>query len=350
MSVVTTAPVLGFTDSTTRSAHEVLAAAQELAGPAHRGAVDRLPEEIRHIAGYHAGWWDAEGRPRQGGGKAVRPALVLASAWAAGGEDAAVVRAAVPAAVAVELVHDFSLLHDDIMDGDLTRRHRPAAWSVFGVGEAILAGDVLLTLALDLLAGSPGLRVLTGSLLRLCSGQSADLAFESRTDVTLAQCVEMAAGKTGALLGCACEIGALAGGADQDRAGLFGRFGRHLGLAFQLTDDLLGIWGDPAVTGKPVFSDLAGRKKSLPVVAALTSGTPAGERLARLYHGDQILDERSLAHAADLVEAAGARAWAQREAEANLAAALACLRQADPAPEAAGDLRLLAQLIIQRDR
>ncbi|WP_440103616.1 polyprenyl synthetase family protein [Streptosporangium sp. H16] len=346
---MTTAPVLGSLAGTTRSAGRVLTAARELVEPAHRAAVDRLPQEIRHVAGYHVGWWDADGRPCDSGGKSVRPALVLASAWAVGGENPRVSEMAIPAAVAVELVHDFSLLHDDIMDGDLTRRHRPAAWTVFGTGETILVGDVLLALSLDLLATSPGLRVMTGSLLRLCSGQSADLAFETRTDVTLSQCVQMAMGKTGALLGCACELGALAGGADHARARLFGQFGRHLGLAFQLADDLLGIWGDPEVTGKPVFSDLANRKKSLPVVAALTSGTAAGERLASLYHRDRELDERDLARAADLVEAAGARAWARREAEANLGAALDRLREAAPAPGPAEDLRLLAHMITRRD-
>ncbi|GAA3446887.1 polyprenyl synthetase family protein [Planomonospora venezuelensis] len=342
-----------------RTADDILAAARAMTEPAHQAAVERLPEEIRHVAGYHAGWWDADGRPCAGTGKAVRPALVLACARAiaegAGwpgraGPAAGAVRAAVPAAVAVELVHDFSLLHDDVMDGDPVRRHRPAAWTVFGTGSAVLAGDTLISLALDVLADSGAqTKVLTTALLRLCGGQNADLAFERRTDITLAECVTMAADKTGALLGCACELGALAGGADPARAARLREFGEHLGLAFQLVDDLLGIWGDPETTGKPVYGDLVARKKSLPVVAALTSQTPAGERLARLY-GRNTLDEQALAQAAQLIDASGARLWATEQARHHMEAALEHLERAEPAPDAAADLRVLAHLIVHRDR
>ena len=194
-------------------------------------------------------------------------------------------------AVAVELVHDFLLLHDDIIDGDPTRRHRAAAWWVFGVGRAIIAGDTLLSLASHVLAERPGLRVLTTAQLDLCAGQSADMAFEQRADVGVAECVAMAECKTAALLACACELGALAGGGDARQCRLLAELGRRLGLAFQLADDLLGIWGDPAVTGKPRSSDLANRKKSLPVVAALTSGTVSGDHLALLQRDELFATE-----------------------------------------------------------
>jgi geranylgeranyl diphosphate synthase type I len=329
-----------------QSAQRLLAQARTLAGPAHRAAVDRLPGPMRHLVGYHVGWWDADGRPAAegNGGKAVRPALVLAAASAVGADPAC----AVAEAVAVELVHDFSLLHDDIMDGDLTRRHRPAAWSVFGVAEAILAGDSLMSLAADVLAGRPGLGVLTGALLELCAGQGADIAFEQRTDVDVQECMAMAAGKTGALLACACHLGAIAGGAGPAQAYALAGFGRHIGLMFQLVDDLLGIWGDPAVTGKPSGSDLAARKKSLPVVAALTSGTEAGNRLAVLYQqpGTGI---SSLEEMAGLVQDAGGRAWASAEADRQMRSALEYLRKAMPRPEAAADLVTLARLITGRD-
>ena len=179
--------------------------------------------------------------------------------------------------MAVELVHNFSLLHDDVMDGDLTRRHRPTAWSLFGIGPAILAGDALLTLALDVLAASghpaagAGMRMLSAAVQELVDGQCADMD------------VRAADGRRPR------RVRAHGGGQDRGADGLRVRarravrrcraghrcehlraFGEHLGLAFQHVDDLLGIWGDPAVTGKPVFSDLRNRKKSLPVVAALT--------------------------------------------------------------------------------
>jgi geranylgeranyl diphosphate synthase, type I len=335
-----------------RSVAQILAETLAVVEPAYRAAVNDLPPEIRHVAGYHIGWWEADGRAASACGKAVRPALVLACARAAGGgadHAATPSRPAVSAAVAVELVHDFSLLHDDVMDGDLTRRHRAAAWAVFGVGRAILVGDALLALAMDLLNGDPA-RVLSGALLELCRGQSADLTFEDRADVSVTECLTMAERKTGALLGAACQLGALAGGADSGVAELYGRFGRQLGVAFQLIDDLLGIWGDPAVTGKPAGSDLAARKKSLPVVAALTSSSRAAYLLARLYERDDAFDAAAIARAAELVGKAGGRAWALAEAGRRIDAARAALAEARPEPSAQSDLHILADLISRRDR
>ena len=329
-----------------RTVGQQLAGARVLVEPGHRAAVDRLPATIRHLVGYHVGWWDADGQPAVSGGKAVRPALALAAARAVGGDPGD----AVPEAVAVELVHDFSLLHDDIMDGDLTRRHRPAAWSLFGISEAMLAGDALVSLACDLMAGRPGLGTLTDALLALCAGQAADLAFEQRTDVGLEEAVAMAAGKTGALLAAACRLGALAGGATGEQSRLLAEFGAHLGLAFQLVDDLLGIWGDPAVTGKPAGADLAARKKSLPVVAALASGTAVADHLAWLYGREHEGEPATVEHLARLVEDAGGRAWAKAEADSQVRTALDCLAQATSDTPATADLTALAHLITGRDR
>ena len=335
-----------------RPAHEVLVWSRDLLDPALRAAVDTVPESVRHVCGYHFGWWDEHGRPIEvDGGKALRPALALLGAEAAGGTP----DSALPAAVAVELVHNFSLLHDDAMDGDLTRRHRPTAWSVFGLGAAVLAGDALLVLAFDVLgtSGHPvaheGSRMLSAAVLDLLDGQSADVSFETRADVEVAECVRMAAGKTGALLGCAGALGALFGGGDSGQVGHVRGFGERLGLAFQHVDDLLGIWGDPAVTGKPVYSDLQNRKKSLPVVAALTSGTPAGRELAALYHRAEPLSDRELIQAAELVDLAGGRAWSQAEADELLARAMDELGAAGPAPRAAAELAGLAHLATRRD-
>ncbi|WP_239137153.1 family 2 encapsulin nanocompartment cargo protein polyprenyl transferase [Sphaerisporangium rufum] len=338
--------------TTSRPATEVLAWSRELTGPALRSAVETMPAPVRRIAGYHFGWLDAGGLAAAGdGGKALRPALVLLAAEAAGGS----ATAAVPAAVAVELVHNFSLLHDDVMDGDATRRHRPTAWSVFGVGAAILTGDALLALASEVLAAAPaiyagdGVRMLAAAVLDLVEGQMADTGFEGRDDVTPVECARMAEAKTGALLGTACALGGLAGGADPERVEALRGFGRCAGLAFQLADDLLGIWGDPAVTGKPVYSDLRNRKKSLPVVAALTSGTPAAAELAALYRSGQDLGPAELSRAAALVEAAGAREWADTRAGELLADALDLLSAARPEPRPAAELGTLARLLVQRD-
>jgi geranylgeranyl diphosphate synthase type I len=340
------------TEMAGRPVAEVLAWGRELVAPALRSAVDTLPGSMRGISGYHFGWWDDQGRPTaEDGGKALRPTLALLAACAVGGS----ADTAVPAAVGVELVHNFSLLHDDVMDGDATRRHRPTAWHVFGVNSAILAGDSLLTLAFDVLAASghpaarDGMRTLSTTVQELIDGQSSDMAFERRADVTLAECVRMAEAKTGALLGRACALGAAFGGGDAEQIAGARRFGERLGLAFQLVDDLLGIWGDPEVTGKPVHSDLRNRKKSVPVVAALNSGTRAAAELAVLYHREQPLADTELAHVAGLVEQAGGRAWSQLRADELLAEALRHLATTRPEPGPAGELTGLAELVTRRD-
>lgn len=330
----------------------VLAGSRRVVEPALRSAAGTLPVSMRRVAAYHFGWVDSDGRVlgKPLGGKYLRPALSLLSAAAMGDGDA------VPAAVAVELVHNYSLVHDDVIDGDATRRHRATAWRVFGVNRAILAGDALLSMAFGVLAGSghpdaqDGLRLLSTAATALVEGQVLDLAFEDRADVSLAECQSMASAKTGALLGCACGLGALFGGGRDEQVADLIAFGEHLGLAFQLVDDLLGIWGDPAVTGKPVHSDLWSRKKSLPVVAALTSGTAAGRELADLYHREGPLQEAEIVRAAGLVEQAGARAWCLAEAESQLAAASARLCSASPAARPSAELEALARFITRRDR
>src|SRR5579862_2444835 len=328
-----------------------VAVARDLVGPATEAAINRLSPRVRRVAAYHYGLADAEGNPvRNGSGKALRPALALLSARAAG----VAPERGVSAAVAVELVHNFSLLHDDIMDGDTERRHRPTAWTVFGVGAAILAGDALLALAQDLLLedGTPqgawAARCLSAAVLRLIGGQGSDLAFEKRDDVTLAECLDMAGDKTAALMACACSIGAVHLGAPPALAMGLAGFGAHVGLAFQLTDDLIGIWGAPEVTGKPVRSDLRTRKKSLPVVAALTSGTAAADQLCALLASPDPLSEDDLIRAADLIVAARGKQWAEREADAELAAANASLADIDLPADVRAELTAIAEFITAR--
>ena len=320
--------------------------------PALCAAVDGLPPATQRTAGYHLGWREADGQPSGGGGgKALRPTLCMLTAAGTGADPAA----ALPAAVAVELVHNFSLLHDDIMDGDVRRRHRPTAWTVFGLGPAILAGDALLTAAFETLTASghahaeSGVRALSATVLALVDGQSLDLEFEGRFHVDLEECRRMTENKTGALLGCACTLGALFGDARPAQVEHVRVFGERLGMAFQIIDDILGIWGDPEVTGKPVYSDLSNRKKSLPVVAALRSDTAAGTELARLYQRSEPLSQRELADAAGLIERSGARRWSEAQADEQLAGALEALHCAELGGCAVNELAALAQLVTTRD-
>ncbi|WP_030207383.1 family 2 encapsulin nanocompartment cargo protein polyprenyl transferase [Streptomyces bikiniensis] len=322
--------------------------------PQLRSTVETLPGSIRRVAMYHFGWEHADGSPAaEQAGKAIRPALVLAAARALGAEEAG----AVKAAVAVELAHNFTLLHDDIVDGDPTRRHRPTAWTVFGIPDALIAGDAMSALALRLLAEDPhpasaaASARLAACVIELCAGQQTDCAFEQRgpREISLDECTAMAVAKTGALLGCACALGALYAGADEEEVAAMDAFGREAGLAFQLIDDLIGIWGDPERTGKPAGADLTAHKKSLPVVAALTSGTPAGEELAELY-SRPLHDVAEVRAAADAVERAGGRDWAQVQAAEHMGRAVEHLARAVPDLAAAGDLLALAEFVTRRTR
>jgi geranylgeranyl diphosphate synthase type I len=254
-----------------------------LVRPALAEAVGRLHPWVGEMAAYSFGWCEAGGAPAvAAGGKGLRQALAVLGAEAAG----ASADAGVSAAVAVELVHTFSLLHDDIMDGDATRRGRPTVWKAYGTGPAVLAGDALFALAVETLASAPGnhvpsaVRHLSTALNDLVSGQADDLLFESRPwtgpeAVGPDEYRAMAEHKTGALLGCAAALGAVLAGAPAATVTALDRAGRHLGVAFQVIDDLLGIWGDPAVTGKPVHADLRRRKKTFPVLAALDNPAAA---------------------------------------------------------------------------
>ncbi|MER5280969.1 family 2 encapsulin nanocompartment cargo protein polyprenyl transferase [Streptomyces sp. NPDC002809] len=323
-----------------------------LVDPHLRAAVASLPGSIRRVAMYHFGWEHADGSPAAGGaGKAIRPALVLAATRALGGDP----RNAVRAAVAVELAHNFTLLHDDVIDEDRTRRHRATAWTVFGIPDAVIAGDAMLALAQRLLAedaravSARASARLSTCVIELCAGQQADCAFEERgpDEVSLDECLTMATAKTGALLGCACAMGALYAGAEERAVGAMDGFGREAGLAFQLIDDLIGIWGDPAQTGKPVGADLSAHKKSLPVVAALTSGTPASAELAALYRGP-MNTSGEVRRASEAVDRAGGRDWAQACAADRMARAVHHLSRAVPDLSAAGDLLALAEFVTRR--
>ncbi|GAB2967419.1 polyprenyl synthetase family protein [Amycolatopsis acidiphila] len=319
--------------------------------PAMRAALDRLDPTSRSIAYYHLGWTDLDGNPTSGGGKAVRPALALLSAEAAGAQPAV----GLPGAVAVELVHNFSLLHDDLMDGDTERRHRPTVWAVRGAASAILTGDAMLSLAQEVLLDVDGpcavaaARLLAEATNELIRGQVLDVAFEQRNDVGLDECLDMAAGKTGALLSASTAIGAVLAGADRATVDALAGFGADLGLAFQLVDDVLGIWGETAVTGKPVYSDLRARKKSLPVTYAITHGGGLGREVAEWLARTEPPGEESVRRAAELIEQAGGRKWALDEAYRRMAAGRRKLEDARIPDHAREELLSLAQFIVTRE-
>ncbi|MEV5430413.1 polyprenyl synthetase family protein [Streptomyces sp. NPDC052701] len=330
-----------------------------LAAPVLRAAVDRLAPPMDTVAAYHFGWIDAQGRPADGdGGKAVRPALAVLSAEVTGAPP----EAGVPGAVAVELVHNFSLLHDDLMDGDEQRRHRDTVWKVHGPAQAILVGDALFALANEVLLelgtveAGRATRRLTTATRALIDGQAQDISYEHRDRVSVEECLEMEGNKTGALLACASSIGAVLGGADDRAADLLEKYGYHLGLAFQAIDDLLGIWGDPESTGKQTWSDLRQRKKSLPVVAALAAGGSASERLGEILAADAkssdfaAFSEEEFAARAALIEEAGGREWTAEEARRQHVLALEALDAVDMPDPVRARFAALADFVVVRKR
>jgi geranylgeranyl diphosphate synthase type I len=308
--------------------------------PAMRAAIDRLDATTRLQAAYHLGWVDAEGRPDRGGGKAVRPALALLSAQATGGPE----EIGLPGAVAVELVHNFSLLHDDLMDHDRERRHRVTVWALWGGSSAILSGDALLGLAQEVLLDSglptaaPAALLLAKATRELIRGQVEDLAFEQRDDVTVAECLEMAGCKTGSLMAASAAIGAVLAGAPPAAVTALQTYGAQLGLSFQLVDDVLGIWGDPAVTGKPVFSDLQAGKKSLPISYALAQDPSIA-----------LIDPADFQKRADAIERAGGRRWALDEAARRMSLGEAALAGIGMPERVRAELIALGHFIVDRE-
>jgi geranylgeranyl diphosphate synthase type I len=238
------------------------------------------------MVAYHMGWARTDGSPVDGPpGKLIRPSLCLWACEAAGSDP----DLALPAAAALEWVHNFTLVHDDIQDGDRERRHRPTVWSIWGAALGINAGDALHAIAFErLLAPGPlaGRRLRAGRALaravrEVVEGQCADLALEGRPDAGRPAYLRMARAKTGALLGASLETGAIVGGARVAVSGRLRRAGELLGLAFQVRDDWLGIWGEPELTGKSRDGDLGRRKVTYPVVAGYAAMHPAERRRLR---------------------------------------------------------------------
>lgn len=251
------------------------------------------PPDFYGMMRYHLGWVDERLEPLAGArGKGLRAALLLLVNIALGGDEVT----AAPLAAAIELLHNFSLVHDDIEDGSTTRRHRATLWSIWGAPVGINAGDGLFAIAHLALHQSPLCRAeparfitilhhFEQAVLHLCEGQHRDMIFERTANVSVDDYLRMIAGKSAALIATAAWIGARAAPhAPEEAADAAGRFGRELGLAFQMQDDILGVWGDEAMTGKSATSDIASRKKTLPVLLAMAQSPPESrERLHALY-------------------------------------------------------------------
>ncbi|WP_338675819.1 polyprenyl synthetase family protein [Streptomyces sp. SCSIO 30461] len=319
--------------------------------PALAQAIARFPAGLERAAGYYFGWWDADGSPVAGrGSRSLQACMAMLSAEAAGAE----AEVALPGAVAVELIHNFSLLHDDIIDGDDIRRGRPTAWVVYGTGTSLLSGDALWAAAAEGLfavdgpAGAAAARELNNALTRMIHAAARECEFDDGPvdSLSIDDYLHVCEGKGGALLGSAAVIGSVLAGAPAAQAEVLREAAHRAGTAWQAANDLENIWGDTVLVGKPGFQDLRSRKRTLPVIAALQSGHPASDELACLLKGD--LDEDGLARAASLIDAAGGRAYAQEVARSHLAQAVALLDGAALPPAVHEDLVDLLDFAVTR--
>ncbi|MBB6378618.1 geranylgeranyl diphosphate synthase type I [Pseudonocardia eucalypti] len=334
-------------------AERILAETRELTRPALRQAVADCPESCARPVGLAVGLLDGDGNPVDGGGKMFRAALALAAALGYRDDP----RPGVAGAVAVELLHAYTLTHDDVMDGDRWRRGQPSVWAAHGLNVAILTGDVLYALAQHTLAqhtlarrdaagGAAAARYLSRAAVDVTYGQAQDLAMEPRPflgpeAVSVDEYREMTANKTGSVIGAALAIGGALGGAGAEQTDALWQAGRHLGVAFQAVDDQLGIWGEPSVTGKPVDSDLARRKKTIPVLAAVGSRPELAEAIERFQPAGLPELARALADA-------GGHAAARDEAAAQLDQARRMLDRAAPRPAARARLDALIDFTAAR--
>ncbi|MGH2582872.1 MAG: polyprenyl synthetase family protein [Anaerolineales bacterium] len=306
-------------------------------------------EALHAMLTYHLGW-EGEGAGPRATGKRIRPTLLLLCTAAAQDEW----HKALPAAAAVELLHNFSLIHDDIQDKSEQRRGRPTLWHLHGVPQAINAGDAMFALAHmaleDLETASSSLvyleaaRLLPRTSLQLTQGQHLDLAYESMEKLSTDAYWPMVWGKTAMLIRACTHLGALVAGAGGVQLKAYMVFGEKLGLAYQVHDDLLGIWGDPDEMGKSAHSDLLSGKKSLPVLFALNQN---GEFARRWKNGG--VNSVEVRELADLLEAEGGRDYAREQSNRLTTEALEALAAAKPETDAGGALAELAEELGTRE-
>jgi geranylgeranyl diphosphate synthase type I len=334
---MTPSPLATFADSMLVALDsELRQQVKKLAGPG---------DGLQAMAGYAMGWTGA-GDGSDFTGKRIRPLLCLLTAGAADGDW----HSALPGACAIELIHSFSLIHDDIQDESPIRRGRPSVWRQYGPAHAINIGDAIFALAFSALAEAPSgtaaasLRILTSTCLQLTAGQALDMTYAGMEIVHAPQYLEMITGKTAALIAASCELGAVAAEAVPETVTAFREFGQALGMAFQIQDDYLGIWGDPATIGKPSGSDLLLRKKSLPIVFAL--GRSAAFRA--LLSGD--LHAESLPALISELEACGAKAHTEDQVSEWTGRAFSALSSVDAGNEYGRALEELAQALLKRER
>ncbi len=328
--------------------------------PISEGLHDSLSGDdlaVYEILRYSMGWSDERGNPTVAtGGKALRPTLCLLACEASGGS----IGNALPAAVSLELIHNFSLIHDDIQDGDRTRHHRPTVWAKWGKPKALVAGNILRVVAdtslWGLVAGSTGQRqsldvtgLLTEAYLQMIEGQYLDLSYEGRRDIGMTDYLNMIERKTGALIRCSMQIGTLLATDDERAVKAFRDCGRALGYVFQVRDDVLGIWGEEQATGKPVGADIRRRKNSLPIVHAMSAADGLDRELLLSVYGRENVTPEDASRVMDVMERVNTQKFAQDLAAEHYEVALEALSSVEIAADTRRDLEKVAHFLLVRE-
>ena len=321
-----------------------------------RKSLDSEGSLLYQILRYSMGWSDIDGnRTVSAEGKTLRPMLCLFACDATGG----VTRKALPAAVSLEFIHNFSLIHDDIQDRDEIRHHRPTVWSLCGEPKAIVAGNALRMIADTSLwrlvdegvSFDDALRaasLLTEAYLEMIEGQYLDLLYEGRSDISTQNYLDMISKKTGALIRCALNLGALIGTRDSATVKAIRECGRLLGFVFQIRDDMLGIWGNEETTGKPVGADIRRRKNTLPVVYARSRAYGVDKNVLSDIYQRKTISDKDLTIVLDIMDRLKVFEYAENLATEYHESALESVSNIELSPKVLQDIEEISHFLLAR--
>ncbi|GHO43050.1 polyprenyl synthetase family protein [Ktedonospora formicarum] len=336
-------------------------------------AVNGLTEDTQALRAYygqmryHLGWVDSQLQPvRSATGKLLRPTLLLLAYEAAGAwgltEQTEYLQRALPAAAAVELIHNFSLIHDDIVDGDTERHHRPTLWTIWGTSNGINSGDGMFALGRLALWGvleqgvTADIAVKLGAILDqtclvIAEGQYLDMSFEGHRDISTSMYIDMIRRKTAELMACAAELGARLGTSNEETIARLRSFGEAMGIAFQVRDDLLGVWASSEESGKTEAGDIYRRKQSLPILHAREHASDEDKAtLIDIYQQQETLTKEQVDIVLAIMERTGTRAYcrqflAQQSQLASTALASIPVLQGEVPTRALDDMRVMLEFI-----
>ena len=321
-----------------------------------REVIDGYPLTLNNMLRYHMGWQDENGNPRQrASSKFIRPLLCILSCQAVGGN----VSQILPAAAALELIHNFSLIHDDIQDDSYERHHQPTIWRLWGQPQAINAGDAMFTLVYLALLKLRNNQVpdekivdstetLSTVCLQLCEGQCLDIKFETRLDVSIEDYLNMAENKTAALIAASTSMGVCLVSEDRNLINTFRLFGKELGMAYQIHDDILGVWGMEESIGKSA-NDISQKKKTLPVVYALQNSKGEDRKKLKEFYQQESIEDNDVFQVIQILDSLSAKDYARNLANQYYHQALEQLEATGLDKSRQSSLRKISSFLLERD-